>query len=280
MNCFELLREVLDNAYALIPGDEAAKDATVARELERLSHEYQDLTVAKEIDYGNPVTRFAYVYAYVACHANLVYQLVREHEELRSIFATERAQISCIGGGPGSDLVGVLKYLELVGAHLTLIANIFDREPAWGETYAELFEKVDSGVRVVPSFQSFDVRDQSEWRKWTKYLASDLFTMVFFVSEVFAFSNDAEPFFSHVFAQAKRGAYFLFIDNQKANGTRAFAEWFDSLAAANGLATVHSGEGRMLPPLDEDKSALGKYYEKYRDPRIVAWVAWRIARKQ
>ncbi|HVG60364.1 MAG TPA: hypothetical protein VNA24_17535, partial [Hyalangium sp.] len=63
MNCFELLKSVLDDAYLEIPGRDTEKDRRISIELERLSSKYKDLTSYAAIDYSDPVTRFAYVYS-------------------------------------------------------------------------------------------------------------------------------------------------------------------------------------------------------------------------
>jgi hypothetical protein len=40
MNCFQLIKTVLDEAYAAMPGKEAAKDAAIQAELNQLSQAY------------------------------------------------------------------------------------------------------------------------------------------------------------------------------------------------------------------------------------------------
>lgn len=280
MNCFELLKRVLDDAYAEIPGTEKNKDEQIATELGRLSDLYKDLRQYKDIDYSKAVTRFAYVYSYVTCHANLVYQLTSRSKLLRDLFKSERVQVACIGGGPGSDLIGLLKFLEERRSEITLSCMIYDRETAWGETWAGLLEEVDSGVNVLPAFMPFDVVKENTWTKFRKYLSSDLFTMIYFMSEVYGLKDNADAYFAHLMGYAKPGALFLFVDNRRSGLGRAFSEWFDELAGKYGLELLEVDEGSIGLPYDEEKKELGVYFKKFRSPKLTADIAWRVARKK
>jgi hypothetical protein len=144
LNCFQILHEVLDEAYAEIDGTEQEKDNAIKRELERLSQKYLDLRTYAEIDYSRPVTRFAYVYAYVSSHANLVYQIIPRSSALTELFKEETISVTCVGGGPGSDLLGILKYLESRKRKTQLNCQTYDAVTAWGETWEGLFENVDT----------------------------------------------------------------------------------------------------------------------------------------
>lgn len=65
MNCFQIIKSVLDEAYSQIPGDENEKDEKIQGALEYLRGEYSRLLVECTIDYKDPIIRFAYIYAYV-----------------------------------------------------------------------------------------------------------------------------------------------------------------------------------------------------------------------
>lgn len=65
------------------------------------------------MSYENPITRFAYIYAYTTVHADAVYAFIQNFDALKEIFNAEVVNVSCIGGGPGSDFLGILKYITL-----------------------------------------------------------------------------------------------------------------------------------------------------------------------
>src|SRR5215813_13000299 len=117
MNIFQLIKTVLDEIYERISGEETKKDEQIAAKMVAIREAYKKL--AKEgvpNDYSEAVTRFAYIYVYVTSHANIVYQLLRRCSlcpscsPLIDLLKQGQVLVSSIGGGPGSDFLGILKY--------------------------------------------------------------------------------------------------------------------------------------------------------------------------
>ena len=54
MNCFQIIKSVLDEAYVQIPGDQAEKDEVINDALEDLRGEYSYLSQECNIDYSAP----------------------------------------------------------------------------------------------------------------------------------------------------------------------------------------------------------------------------------
>jgi hypothetical protein len=228
------------------------------------------------IDYENPATRFAYIYRYVASHANMVYNLIKNSEDVSVLFDSEKVNVTCVGGGPGSDLLGVLKFMMNKKKSATLRCILYDKEQAWGDSWNDVDNKLDTPFRFSNFFQAFDVTVPSTWTRQTKYLHSNLFTMVYFMSEVYRVKESAELFFANLFDKAKEGALFLYVDNDNP----AFYGWFDGLAAQHSLETIKSRSATMGMDWDEEKKDLGRYYEKFGCPKLEGIVAYRICRKQ
>jgi hypothetical protein len=111
MNCFQLVKTVLDEIYPQIPYEnEADKDNEIKKRFTYLEEKYRYLLIKDmPVDYHDPITRFAYIYRYVTCHANIVYQVINGSPILAQMFDNERVNVTCIGGGPGSDFLGILK---------------------------------------------------------------------------------------------------------------------------------------------------------------------------
>jgi hypothetical protein len=62
MKCFQLIKSVLDELYAVIPGKEQAKDDAIRNRLELFTNkQYPNLREGVEIDYKAAVSRFAYI---------------------------------------------------------------------------------------------------------------------------------------------------------------------------------------------------------------------------
>src|SRR6266849_1262239 len=86
MNCFQLIKTVLDEAYAEIPGTDDEKDAAIQEQMKALSNEYANLCEKSCLDYSDPARRFAYLFTYTTSHANIVYRRIWASEPLRDIF--------------------------------------------------------------------------------------------------------------------------------------------------------------------------------------------------
>jgi hypothetical protein len=276
MNCFQLIKTVLDEAYAEIPGTVEERDAAINQAITDLSSAYKKLVTKGCLDYTDPSRRFAYIRAYTTCHANIVYNKVSKHNELRDLFDLQKLTISCIGGGPGSDFLGIMKYCLRAEKAVELKFQILDRDPAWGESWSDVDNKVNSTFRISTTHQPVDVADPESWRKFKKPFNADLFTLVYFVSEVYAVRRKSQAFFVELMAKMKPGALMLYVDN---NDSR-FTDWFDGLVEAAGLEVVKSGAGVETLPSHEEKSDLEPYYTKFKtDPKLRADVAYRILRK-
>lgn len=280
MQCFELIKMVLDEAYNDVPGTLEEKDSAIKVRLKELSHEYHSLMQGPRVDYRDPVTRFAYIYKYVTSHAMMVYTSILRNKELSGLFGRDKVTVSCIGGGPGSDLVGILKYLAENGRTRTLKCYLLDKEKAWSESWSDVDDKLGvNDLRFSSNFIPLDVEDPLSWSVHTKFLRSDLFTLVYFMSELYARKESASPFFEYLFREASPGSLFLYIDNRDA----AFNSWFDSLVILNGMTTLVQDDTRFKLPPKEEKESLGEYFLKFGatdSPRLQGKISYRIVYKK
>lgn len=278
MNVFQLIKTVLDEIYSRIPKDsEQEKDAAIRQAILALRDKYPHLATGVEIEYSDIITRFAYIYAYVTCHANLVYQAIREHSpELAALFNNEKVNVTCIGGGPGSEILGILKYISRENKNPFVRCTLFDKEPGWAECWNDVDEKLTAQVQISTFYQAFDVTKAETWSIYDKYLKADLFSMIYFMSEVNSLRDSADAFFSNFFEKAKQGALFLYIDNNNAQ----FYEWFDSLVKRHSLSVLRSKEFfTQITDYDEEKRDLGEFWDKFGNPRLNANIAFRVCRK-
>ena len=101
--------------------------------LRKLEQNYAHLVYENNVDHSDLVSRFAYIYKYVTCHANLVSQTIAESDELGALFNREKVNVTCIGGGPGSDFLGILKYV-LLNKRVLFCDALSTIERAVGET--------------------------------------------------------------------------------------------------------------------------------------------------
>jgi hypothetical protein len=114
MNLFGTIKQVLDEQFVQLGDTNQDRIEIVKASLTYLSSGYESLLLKNSIIYKNLAVRFAYIYRYVTCHSGMAFQVIRDSKVLRSLFKQKILTVSCIGGGPGSDLLGVLKYAEEV----------------------------------------------------------------------------------------------------------------------------------------------------------------------
>ena len=231
-----------------------------------------------KIDYSDPIRRFAYIYKYVTSHANYVYQLLNKNQLKIDVLSKTNLKVTSLGGGPGSDFLGLIKYLlELDIKPKYFKCFLLDKEKSWSEAWDDVDEKLSVDFQLSTTFKNIDATDQSTWQTMTKSFQSDLYTFVYFMSEVYAIQDSVNPFFDYVLDQIDRGAYILYIDNKDSD----FSGWFDSLMKKHNFEVVHSEEKIIrITDYSEEKKDLGEYFKTFGSPKLESDVAIRICKKK
>ncbi|WP_157754183.1 hypothetical protein [Lysobacter capsici] len=288
MTIFELVKIALDELYA--EGQRqygAALDGEIIGKIAYLSKCYGALTSdgRAPIDYRDPATRFAYVYKYVAAHGDYVVQILQKFKASLgngAIFNDENLRLTCVGGGPGSDIIAVLKYLDdnkTSEPVKKLTCYLLDKEQAWADTWTELDDQLNSDVSLHANFQPLDVTAPDSWASQRRFLQADLFTLSYFVSEVRSLDigGVVTEFWKTLFAGAKPGAVFLYDDN----GHTDFNAYFDQQWQGAGLECLISEDNiRLTPRFSEQASELGSYLTKFgQSPKLQSYISYRVLRK-
>src|SRR5262249_14929690 len=153
-----------------IPGKD--KNSRVDKRHKELTEAYADLTDPDRPapNYADPVTRFPYIYKYTTCHADIVYDRVLSSADLSGLFeGSGWLRVACIGGGPGSDFLGVLKYALRHDKARSLMCFLLDRESSWGDTWSDVAEHTeDLAFKVNTHFQELDVTSPTTWTTQTR----------------------------------------------------------------------------------------------------------------
>lgn len=294
ISCFRVIKAVLDELYEKLP-DPRTKDRNIGRSLEELREDYDSLSLGKMPKYADIYRRFAYLYCYVPAHANIMYRLIEKN--LGNLFNTDVVKVSCLGGGPGSDLLGIIKLMVEQNKSAKLECRIFDKEDIWRDSWKSLCDNISIEIpkkirHTFSASSSYNLLDITVFDSWTKYSTlwdADLFTMSYFVSEVSSKEKYPETFFKHLFEKAKKGSYFLLVDNISCRSHY----WFDyQIKSYNKLRTMGllkqiRGSDKAVDkmPFDEEKTDLGRFFDKFRDisiPKTLgrdAPFAYRIYRK-
>jgi len=268
ISCFRVIKAILDELYEKLPNPRT-KDEIIQKKLEELRKDYKRLLAGKMPNYADQYIRFAYLYCYVSAHANIVYRLIDEN--IDNIFDADVVKVSCLGGGPGSDLLGIIKFMVEQNKSAKLECWMFDKENIWRDSWKSMCDniKIPKKMSASSSFKLFDITILNSWAKYSPLWDADLYTMSYFVSEVCSIERLSETFFKNLFDKAKKGSYFLLVDNISC----ASHNWFDSQIEGYNesrgkgiLEWIDGSDSRtLIMSYDEQKTDLGLFYEKFKD---------------
>jgi len=269
LSCFLVIKAVLDELYEKLPVPRhgKTKDEIIQEKLVELRKDYDYLPMGKLPDYTDLYKRFAYLYCYVPAHANILYRLI--DWKLGNVFNENEVKVSCFGGGPGSDLLGIVKFMVERNKSAKLRCNMYDKEEIWCNSLRSICKNTKKSFSASSSFNPLDITIPDTWVKYSALWDVDLFTMSYFVSEVCPMRKQSEIFFTTLFERAKKGSHFLLVDN--CSGKSHY--WFDSLIenhnewASNNFLELLGGSDNQICTMtyNEQRTDLGLFYEKFKD---------------
>lgn len=261
----------------------ANTDAVLKREMDALSANYRRLedATATPINYAPATTRFAYVYSYVAAHADYVRQVLEMVDEhIDDVLVRQpHPLVSCIGGGPGSEMLGTLQYVLNHHNRQTqsLMFYLCDKESAWADAWSEIGRHLGTLINVTSTVQPIDVLLPHTYRDQRKFLKADLFVSSYFFSEVARFGTQTNPFWDDIGQNARQGAKFVVLDNDSP-GFVAFIR--EAMQRAGFRARQEQGQA-MWPRSSEQTSDLKEYLDRFgRSPRLKAKLYYGVFEKE
>jgi hypothetical protein len=107
-----------------------------------------------DITYEDPICRWAYVFAHVAVQSNLFLHVLRECTEDSALLTKllgEQLSVTVLGGGPGTELLGLAKYYMDAAAsdqeQVDIRVDIIDRVKAWAENVSWIKDEISTIYR-------------------------------------------------------------------------------------------------------------------------------------
>lgn len=141
----------------------------VRERLRALEAEYRLLAQADRppIDYSELPTQAAYVFAYGMPRAGFTYERLKLHRESlgRPLFSGPDIAVMSIGGGPASELVGLLHYLNDpdMGEDVTSVAyTVVDVGAEWEHVANLVADCVPAGIDVTIDFEQVDLLNEQQ----------------------------------------------------------------------------------------------------------------------
>lgn len=273
----DLIRRVLEEAvetYASANGMAISEVLGAIREhIDATAREHQK--DEPDIRYQDALCRLGYLYRHATANATLFELVLNESGEMRALLrqcAGQRLNICAVGGGPGTELLGLAKYLLQHPSRFPrkITFTLLDSVPQWAETWQQLADAVEAELQgameededittcptIAPAFLPLDVLDGNSYRSYAyQFRGAQVVVFNYLFSENKARLADARGAVEQLFAMAPQGSIFVVIDRLENNPcfqeevVRMFTEIFSK------EFSFHTFNGRL--DNDEQTSDMG-----------------------
>jgi hypothetical protein len=218
-----------------------------------LNKNYYSLT--DNPSYGSVPKKFAYLFKYAVPHGHCVATALRlGGAPIKNLLSQDTCRIACIGGGPGSEIIGLCKYLENKGLNepnRTLVIDIYDKEPSWDAVCAELIAELPFKVEVDINFHELDAAEQDSYVD-INFSEYDLVISSFFLSETrkLKIATPCRKFWKHLLNTMREGSILLVLDYADSQGRNR--QYLASVLAEHETEGLYSSECLMICPDSKD----------------------------
>ena len=241
-------------------------------------------TVAPVIQYDDPLCRLAYLYMHAAANATLFEWVIPRSRDLETVISDasrEVLNICSIGGGPGTELLGLTKYLrnrrDLIPPR-KISFTVIDSVTAWADTWTQLADATEDELRawfsgelptVAPMFLQYDALDTSICRTHAVQLSKcDVVVFNYFFSENKTRLDLADEAVTKLVETTRPDCVYVVIDRLEHGGqfTRNVVNIFETAFRSR---IDHSTFTGTLDP-DEQTSRMGDMLNDNlsRNPRV------------
>ncbi len=218
-DCFRAVLEDLNQVGRDELGSDWEPEVTSA--LTTLEASYKELLNSSRslIDYSELPAQTAYTFVYAVGRAEFTYEILKRFKDQagKPLFGKRKLRIVSIGGGPASELVGLVKYLQETSAEENvggLTYDVYDKEENWEHVASQVVANI-SGVSIQgPNYFQLDLADTTECSQINLHEA-DLVILSFVISEVCCLpdSDVIKKNVASVLSTLSTGAHVLYNDS-------------------------------------------------------------------
>lgn len=236
------------------------------------------------IAYGDPLCRFAYLYCHTAANANICEIFIRDCAALRQHILNRMQEIGelricAFGGGPGTELLALTKFLKRqhdegnLQGYGDLNFTLLDNIPEWAESWNALEGAIRARLKALygerrqwpfttsKTFQPFDMTKVEQYANLAQLFVHDLYILNFVVSEILENEEALGNLINRMAEHAPAGAYFLIADRNQTNVVQRSRRLLQQAE----LHEVWTGESATNMDGDEQATDLGDYI------RLIGW---------
>lgn len=226
-------------------------DQAVINAIEDLEGRYKQLRDRnrKLIDYASLPVQMAYAFKYVASHADFLAQVLdfAVLADANGPLTDRELRVTSLGGGPGSDLLALIKAVRSLSAEhrpRAIRYRVLDKQPNWNEALKILAESQRASLEIELEFERIDVTIEADWRDSTLE-NDDIVLMNYFVSEVCSLreSGSVKSCFRHLLGSMKQGSVLVYNDSS----AYSFYSFFDDrVRLTGGFAQTVAEEDKLF----------------------------------
>jgi Putative SAM-dependent methyltransferase len=172
------------------------------------------------IDYRDLPTQAAYIFAYAMPRAYYSDEFLRRHHLAlgKSLFKDSKINVVSFGGGPGSELVGLLNYLddEEMDEPVTSVSyRVYDKDGDWKSVAEQVVEKVQSGIKVDMAYHQLDLADDAA-TALVDVTDADLIVFSYVMSELCSLEakDRIASNVNEILGKMRSGSAMLFIESK------------------------------------------------------------------
>ena len=183
------------------------------------------------IPYSSLSARTAYLFAYAPARAEYTRQYLGRHRTAwgQPLFEKASIEVVSFGGGPASELVGLVRYLECPEHGepvLKINYVVHDKDEAWADTATRVIAGMETDIAINVSYEKTDVASRRSMGRID--LSQTDFVMFSYIMSELAKVGKKDVIaenFRNILAKLEIGAKGLFIDNLHPIFINYFYSW-------------------------------------------------------
>lgn len=232
-------------------------EKTVLAAIESMSGGYAELGISGHggIKYGSLPAQAAYLYKYAPSRAASIRDAMLDFESRidTSLLPTEGSvRIALIGGGPGSEIPGILEFMSSSGCYDDvddIHFEIFDRESDWADVHELIETSLEVEFDVTIGLTQFDALDPPSKGALVEF---DAVTMSYIISELAKHSSVSiiRKNLAALIGTMNKEAYLIYNDNKSYD----FYKFMNSVVAYSALKELHEFEYKEKLPYPYTKT--------------------------
>jgi|GEM_PF-1342624 len=292
---FKAIKNILDDATDSYSQDMGQSIDSICAKMgehlqEMAKQHYEDDPV---IAYNDPLCRLAYLYKHVAANATLFERALTHIDATNKVLkarAGKKLRVCSIGGGPGSELLGLVKFLVRTAKPKKFMPErieftIFDLVPQWGESWGQLANQAESILKeegksgsfdaplIAHNFYPLDITKKKSYSDFAWLLKTmDLVIFNYVISENLESLDDIAAALKLIAKKSDDDAALVFVDRKEYSNR--INDWLLTVLPSAGFMLTESPifEKGTLDSEDQVDKHLGDYPKKIgQTPRTKFW---------